>query len=186
MSTNCQPSSHGSVHRKMEAAWKYLVQRASYPTTSSWEEWIMEISCVTTADQEKAEIFILFLFDAAIMNAYVLWSPLANLAPFKNFKSFRLQLAKELIGEYCSHRLWGRGGTVFHPLLFCHFPIRWQQQRHPRGPCTLLHDTHHRRVLSTYLVLLWVCIVVVPYWWPIKWLSCSGTHDYMFDFMRTS
>ena len=65
----------------------------------------MEISyMVTTAADQGAENFMyfFFLFDVAIMNAYIAMKSSGRPSPFKDFKSFRLQLAKELIGEYCS------------------------------------------------------------------------------------
>ena len=55
---------------------------------------------------------------------------------FKDFKTFRLQLAKEVIGSYCSRRRRGRAGAVIHPLPFRHFSIRLGsngEPRHPRG-----------------------------------------------------
>ena len=86
-------------NREMGVAWKYLAQRASYPTTSSWEEWIVEISYVgTTAADQGAENFInifFFLFDVAITNAYIHMKSSGRSCPFKDFKSFRLQLTKE-------------------------------------------------------------------------------------------
>ena len=41
-----------------------------------------------------------FLLNAAIMNAFILMKHYCPSYPFPNIKSFHLQLAKELIGEY--------------------------------------------------------------------------------------
>ncbi len=49
------------------------------------------------------------IIDVAITNAYILMK--SSRRSFKDFKSFQLQLAKDLIGEYCSRRHRGRGGT---------------------------------------------------------------------------
>ena len=135
-----------------------LVRRTSSPIISSWGEWIVEISCVDTTDADlKAENFTsiyFFLLDVAITNAFILMKNFTSSCPFKDFKSFRLQLAKELTGEYCSRRRRGRGGTVIHSLPFWQYPIRLDDDndgpRHPRGPCALHRDIHHRRVLSTW------------------------------------
>ena len=94
-----------------------------------------------------------FLLDVAITNAYILMKTSSNSSPFKDFKSFRLQLVKDLIGEYCSRQRRGRGGTVIHPLPFRHYPIRLDDNdgpRHPRGPCALHRNIHHKRVLSSW------------------------------------
>ena len=96
-------------------------------------------------------------------NAYILMKFSGRPCPFKDFKSFRLQLAKELIGEYCSRKRRGRGGDVIHPLPFRHFPIRLDandEPRRPRGPCAFHRDIHDRRVLSTWYCRAcrdWLC-----------------------------
>ena len=80
---------------------------ASSPTISYWVELIVGTSCVgtTTVDQRVenfTNIRIFFLFDVAITNTYILLKSCGS-CPFKDLKSFRLQLAKDLIGEYCSY-----------------------------------------------------------------------------------
>ena len=62
----------------------------------------------TTAAGQRVE-----LFDVAITNAYILLK-LSGSCPFK---SFRLHLAKDLIGDYYSRRRRDRGGTVTIPAL---------------------------------------------------------------------
>ena len=188
MSTNCQPSSHGTVQRKkMEAAWSTLPR----------EHHILQPIRVDRGDRLHGYYYrcrstsrnfykyIFFLFDVAITNAYILIKCSGRPCPFKDFRSFWLQLAKELIGEYCSHCHRGHGAVV-HPHPFRHFPIRLDNDNRPRhpwgGPCALQCDTHHRRVLS-------------PWYYREcgEWLvthqttvSCSDTYNYMFDFMWTS
>ena len=56
-----------------------------------------------------------FLFDVAITNAYILYKHFHS-HPSKSLlfvKDFRLQLAKELIGSYCSRRVPGRSVELF-------------------------------------------------------------------------
>ena len=43
-----------------------------------------------------------FLLDVAITNAYILQKGYCSSAPFKTIKEFRMQLANELIDDYCS------------------------------------------------------------------------------------
>ena len=161
MSTNCQPSSSGSVLRKQKD-----VSCVHVPCPESIISYNKFMGGVDRGDQlrgyyrcrSKSRKFykyvFYFLLDMAITNAFILMKNFTSSCPFKDFKSFRLQLAKELIGEYCSRRRQGRGGTVIHPLPFRHYPIRLDDDndgpRHPRGPCALHRDIRHRRVLSTW------------------------------------
>ena len=77
---------------------------------------------------------------------------LAN--PFNNHKNFRLQLAKELVGEYCSRRRCGRGEIVIHTLPYHHFPIKMKDEdnrpKRRRGRCAF-HAASHTR--ATTLVI---------------------------------
>ena len=88
-----------------------------------------------------------FLFDVAVTNAYILLKSSGSYT-FKDFKSFRLHLGKDLIGEYCSRQHRGHGGTIIYILPFRHYPMKLNGDgsRHPRG---LHHDIHKRQVLST-------------------------------------
>ena len=158
MSTKCQPLSCATVSRKQ------------------WDETSLEVPCPETTillynkfmggvdhgDQLRGyyrcrsrsrkfykHIFF-FLLDVAITNAYI---PMKSSGrpwisnPF-NYSSQRSSLA----GEYCVCHCWGRGGDVFHPLPFCHFPIRLDandEPQRPQGPCAFHHDIHDHQVLST-------------------------------------
>ena len=46
-------------------------------------------------------------------------------------QSFQIQLAKELMAEYCSWRRRGLGGAVVHPLPFRYFPVRLSNDSGP-------------------------------------------------------
>ena len=160
MSTNCQPSSCGTVSRKQRDGTSLEV-----PCPESIISYNKFMGGVDRGDQLRGyyrcrsrsrkfyKYIFFFLLDVAITNAYILMKSSGRPCPFKDFKSFRLQLAKELIGEYCSRRRRGRGGDVIHPLPFRHFPIRLDandEPRRPRGPCAFHCDIHDRRVLSTW------------------------------------
>ena len=101
---------------------------------------------ITPAEQRVGNFINInfFLLDVAITNVYILLSKFST-GSFKDVKSFRLLLAKQLIGEYCSR---GRGRTVIHPLPFRHYPIRLDDPSegpmHRRGPCAFHRDNHHR------------------------------------------
>ena len=67
-----------------------------------------------------------YLFDVTITNAFILdrgWSGATEIT----IKQFRIQLAKELIGGYCSRYRAGYNGSLIKPLPFSHFPRRSQQ-----------------------------------------------------------
>ena len=161
MSTNCQPSSSRSVLRKRKDG-----SCVHVPCPESIISYNKLMGGVDHGDQLRGyyrcrsksrkfyKYILYFLLNVAITNAFILMKNFTSSCPFKDFKSFRLQLVKELIGEYCSRRRRGRGGTVIHPLPFRHYPIRLDDDndgpRHPRGPCALHRDIHHRRVLSTW------------------------------------
>ena len=160
MSTNCQPLSHSTVHRKQRDGSSLEV-----PCPESVILYNKYMGGVDRGDQLRGyyrcrsrsrkfyKYIFFFLLDVAITNAYILMKSSGRPCPFKDFKTFRLQLAKELIGEYCSRRRRGRGGAVIHPLPFRHFPIRLGsngEPRRPREPCAFHRDTHDRRILSTW------------------------------------
>ena len=158
MSTNNQPSANGTVSRKQRDGSSLEV-----PCPASIISYNKFMGGVDRGDQLRGyyrcrsksrkfyKYIFFFLFDVAITNTYILLKSSGS-CPFKDFKSFRLQLAKDLIGEYCSRRRRGRGGTVIHPLPFRHFPIRLDNDgpRRPRGNCALHRDVHHRRVSTTW------------------------------------
>ena len=115
-----------------------------------------------------------FLIDVAITNAFILhqgWSGSSNKIPIKKF---RIELAKEIIGGYCSRRRGGCNGALIKPLPVSHFPVKKLSTSHKlqRGRCTKCSqyqkrsDTHwycqecgvwlcHTGTESTYCFLSW-------------------------------
>ena len=63
-----------------------------------------------------------FLLDVAITNAFILQKGYREDAPFSSITEFRLKLASELTGDYCSRRRAGRSGGVVRSLPLRHFP----------------------------------------------------------------
>ena len=131
MSTTCQPSESGTVQRKQKDG-----SRVEVPCPASIILYNKFMGGVDRGDQLRGyyrcrtksrkfyKYIFFFLLDVAITNAHILMKTSTSSCPFKGVKSFRIQLAKDLIGEYCSRRRRGRGGTVIHPLPFRHYPIR--------------------------------------------------------------
>ncbi len=64
-------------------------------------------------------------------------------------KTFRLHLAQELIGEYCSRRRLGRTPSVVRPIPLRHFPLKLANDselaKYKRGRCARCTTTLHRR-----------------------------------------
>ena len=68
-------------------------------------------SCRTKSRKFYKCIFY-FLLDTAITNVFVLYKHYAASPKHKTMQDFRVRLANELIGDYCSHRRAGRQGSL--------------------------------------------------------------------------
>ncbi len=119
--------------------------------TSTWEVSIEETSYVATiAVALRVGSFTsmynyYFLFDVAITNSYILHKNFTS-NTIRNVKQFRLQLAKELIGTYCSRKTSGRSCGLPRTLALQHFPLRICPQpsakRCKRGRCGYCSQLH--------------------------------------------
>lgn len=65
-----------------------------------------------------------FLLDVSITNTFILYRNFCSSPTFNTIKKFRLQLAKEPIGDCSTRRRAGPGGRVICPLPLQHFPIK--------------------------------------------------------------
>ena len=63
-----------------------------------------------------------YLLDVAITNAFILQKGYSEDAPFSSIKEFRLKLASELIGDYCSRKRACRSGGIVRSLALRRFP----------------------------------------------------------------
>ena len=87
-----------------------------------------------------------FPFDVTITNAFILyrgWSGATEIT----IKQFRIQLAKELIGGYCSRYRAGYNGSLIKPLQFSHFPMKitaTSPGQRNRGHCTYCYQQKKR------------------------------------------
>ena len=91
-----------------------------------------------------------FLLDVAITNSFILCKHHTDLG-IRTMKDFRTNLAKGLIGDYCSRKRPGRPRTVSQPKRFCseHFPTRGAERGHR---CHYCHN-HKRERHDT----VWYC-----------------------------
>ena len=108
MSSNCQPAGVGSVLRRLQDGTRILItcpeSIISYEHMGGVDHGDQlqgYYSCRTKSRKFYKYIFT-FLLDVAITNAFILMKHYCPSCPFSNMKSFCLQLAKELMGEYCS------------------------------------------------------------------------------------
>ena len=102
-----------------------------------------------------------FLFDVAIVNNFILCKHFTHLG-IKDQKTFRTQLAKSLIGSYCSRMHPGQPSQATPPpKRFCssHFPVRGSDKRHRCHYCS-----HHKNETRHILVLQRLQNIFVSQW----------------------
>ena len=91
--------------------------------------------CCRTKSRKFYKYLFYFLFDVAITNAFILYKHFHS-HPSKSLhtvKEFLLQLAKELIGTYCSRRVPGRCGGPYALSNSCTFLSKTAHSHQPRG-----------------------------------------------------
>jgi len=111
--------------------------------------------------------YIFYLLDVAVTNAFVLhqgWSPRPRPhSAVKTIKTFRLPLAHELIGEYCSRRHGGRVGSSVIPLPLRHYPVKippTNPNQRKRGRCAHCDSVCHKRTDTQWFCRecdVWLC-----------------------------
>ena len=158
MSTTSQPSATGTVLRCQKDG-----TRISVPCPEAIITYNQDMGGVDRGDQlhgyynckVKSRKFykyiFYFLLDVSITNAFILYKNFQSLSTFNSIKKFRLQLARELIGEYTSHRRAGPGGGVIRPLPLQHFPLKIDKEpsepERRRAHCSQHKKTHTNMVL---------------------------------------
>ena len=117
-------------------------------------------SCRTKSRKFYRYIFY-FLLDVAITNAFILHKHYSN-SPQTSLKDFRVQLATELIGDYCSRKRPGRQGSQQRSLPLRHFPIKLPSDvpdKRKLGRCTRCSKAHQRSDTQWYCQEcgVWLC-----------------------------
>ena len=116
-----------------------------------------------------------FLFDVSITNAFILWKRFSSAAGM-TLKEFRLQLAQQLIGDYCSHRRTGRGSGSICPLPLQHFPLKVQDDTsgaNKRGHCACCLQVRHKRTDTSWFVESVMCGCVIVGYHKLTASSCG-------------
>ena len=112
LSTNSQPSATGTVLRRQRNGTHIPV-----PCPESIISYNEHMGGVDRGDQLRG--YYNCRTKSRKFYKYIFFCPTVV---HKVLKDFRLQLAKDLIGDHCSRRRAGRGGGAIPPLPLLHFP----------------------------------------------------------------
>lgn len=159
MSTTSQPSATGAVLRRQKDG-----TRISVPCPEAIIIYNRYMGGVDRGDQVRGyynckvksrkfyKYIFYFLFDVSITNAFILYKNFRSSPTFNTIKKFRLQLARELIGEYTTCRRAGPGGGVIRPLPLQHFPLKVDKEpsepERKRRRCA--RSQHKKRTQTTW------------------------------------
>ena len=137
-----------SGNRRTTLAIPSAVLRQFCCTTSTWEVSTEETSCVGTMPEEPkvGSSYFTFFMTLQSPNALILQKSFCPENVHKNVKEFRLQLARELMGDYSSRCRAGRRPSQITLLPLRHFPIRISDESHwrnfKRGRCAHCSVSH--------------------------------------------
>ena len=137
MATNSDPTTPTTVERKQRDG-----SKSTYPCPTSVYMYNKYMGGVDHNDQLRGyyhvrlkcrkyyKYIMWFLFDVAITNSYTLCKLHTDLK-YNNIKDFRVNLAKELIGDYFSRKRPGRPPTQPSKKRFCkaHYPTKGPKPR---------------------------------------------------------
>ena len=160
-----------SDNRKMVSGSLFPVPYQSWSTTISWEESIgvIKFEAIAAAEpntESSTSTFFHFLLNVAITNAYILQKGYCSSAPFKTIKEFQMQLANELIDDYCSRRRTGCGSGVVRSLSLHHFPTTISEEdpnkkaKHKRARCCRCYSRSKKSVYTSWYCpecKVWLC-----------------------------
>ena len=167
MSSNCQPSGHSTVPRRLLDRY-----RTDVPCPDSIISYNQYMGGVDVGDQlrgyykcrsksRKFYKYVIFLLDIAITNAYILGQNYVPTTASKSLKEFRIFLGNELIGDYCNRRRRGRVGGEISSLAVRHFPTKIPDEdgNAKRGKCAYHTRMAARRDCSWFCkeCEVWLC-----------------------------
>ena len=171
LNTNTQPSAVGIVLRRQKDGSRVsvccpqsvILYNECMGAVDHGDQLRGYYSCRTKS--RKFYIYIYhFLLNVTITNGFILYKHFHHAPKYKTIKEFRLQLARELIGDYCSRRKPGRYGGAIVPLQLQHFPITVGSDSGPRrskrGRCSYCTQHNHRRTDSQWFCdecSVWLC-----------------------------
>ena len=150
MSNATDPTEYTTVLRRQRDG-----TRIPIPCPMSVSKYNEKMGAVDTGDQlrgyyrlrtkfRKFYMYVYsFLYDVAVTNSFILYKNFSPSPTIKTIKDFHLQLATELIGNYCSRRLPGRQSQVVRPLPLLHYPLKAEDGR--RGRCKYCYSVQKVR-----------------------------------------
>ena len=173
MSTNTQPTATGSVLCRQKDGKRMAVPCPEAVIVYNFKMWGVDrgdqlrsyYNCRTKS--RKFYKYIYFLFYVSITNALILWKHFSS-ATGMTLKEFWLQLAEQLIGDYCSHRQAGHGGGAIRPLPLMHFPLKVPDDTtgaNKRGCCVHCLQVRHKHTDSSWFCRecsVWLCHSGIP------------------------
>ena len=169
MATNCQPSAVGEVQRR-----KLDGSRVTIPCPLAVLLYNRFMGGVDNGDQLRGyyecrkrsrkfyKYVYHFLFDVTITNSFILLRHFGRSVRM-SLKEFRLKLASQLIGDYCSRCRPCRRPSAIRSLPLRHFPIKVNADnsaKRRRGRCAQCSSTKHARVDSSWYCRecdVWLC-----------------------------
>ena len=164
LSTNCQPHESGTVTRKLRDGTSVsvpcpasVISYNEYMGGVDRNDQLRQYYHVRLRGRKYYKYIFWFLLDVSISNSYILFSNYAtNDLPrrLKCLKEFRLQLAKELIADYCSQKRPGRGSSERCNLPLRHFPMKNKTATNRASRCFYCS---HIREPSRRRETVWYC-----------------------------
>ena len=168
MATNCQPTDVGTVMRR-----KLDGSRAPIPCPQSILLYNKFMGGVDRGDQLRGyyecrkrsrkfyKYIYQFLFDVTITNSFILHKHFCHGSKM-SMKEFRMKLASQLLGDYCSRMRPGRHPCPIRSLPLRHFPIKVNADnaaKRKRGRCARCSTTNTRTDTSWYCreCDVWLC-----------------------------
>ena len=153
LSTHCQPNSEVTISRRQKTG-----SRVDVPCPEAVRLYNMFMAGVDKNDQLRGyyavrtkstknyKYIFWFLFDVAIVNAFILYQRVPTVGKKLTLKEFRVELAKRMIGTYNSRKYRGRpttreaqSGARRRRMKLPHYPTRATQ-----GRCRHCSSTHGR------------------------------------------
>ena len=129
LSTNAQPHEEETVQRRQRNGSRTAVRCPSavakyqqYMGGVDRHDQLRQYYPVPTKSHKFYRYIFWFLFDAAVTNSYILYSNYST-APCQPLKEYCLELAKGLVGDFCSKKRHNRHPAPPTNLTLLHFPM---------------------------------------------------------------
>ena len=161
MATNCQPADTGTVlHGTQDGSripvpcHQSIILYNTYMGVDRDDQLQGYYRCRTKSRKFYKYIFY-FLLHVAITNAFILIKNHTSKGSKMTIKDFRLELASELIGDYCNCRRRGRtSSSSVRSLPLRHFPVKVNDDSCPtkrkRDNCAQCRKTKHSQINTSW------------------------------------